>query len=274
MAELESKAEQPKTERRIERKVEIEAPIKNVWKALTEARALKNWFPLDARVTPGLGGKIFMSWGADCEGEAEIVAWNPGKHFAWREPTARIDFTLEPHGHKSLVRLVQSSFSGGSDWENEWFESTSYGWGFMLASLRWWLEVHSHETRLVTWRRVKVTLSREDAYRRLTATKFLFTEHPADVLRDGAAYKLRAATGERLSGVVEFIRVDRGFCLTVEELNKALLWFSIEGTAPNIEVQVWLSAFGISQLQAAEFGDRWEKQIRSVFSDQASSNSQ
>jgi hypothetical protein len=165
------------------------------------------------------------------------------------------------------VRMVQSSFSGGSDWENEWFDSTSYGWGFMLASLRWWLEVHPHDTRLVSWRRIPVTLSREEAYRRLTAANSLFTESPVKVLRDAGAYQLHATTGERLSGVVEFIRVDRGFCVTLEELNKALLWFSIEGTAPKIEVQVWLSAFGISHKQAAEFGDRWEKQIRSVFSE-------
>jgi uncharacterized protein YndB with AHSA1/START domain len=52
-----------KTEMRIEKEIEINAPIEQVWKALTEGDGLKNWFPLEARVTPGVGGKIFLSWG-------------------------------------------------------------------------------------------------------------------------------------------------------------------------------------------------------------------
>jgi uncharacterized protein YndB with AHSA1/START domain len=55
-------AEEPKKERR-EKEIEIAVPIEEVWKALTDANELARWFPLEARVTPGLGGKIFVSWG-------------------------------------------------------------------------------------------------------------------------------------------------------------------------------------------------------------------
>lgn len=47
-------AEEPKKERRVEREVKINAPIAEVWKALTDAKELARWFPLEARVTPGL----------------------------------------------------------------------------------------------------------------------------------------------------------------------------------------------------------------------------
>ena len=53
-------AEKVKKERRLEREVEIEAPREDVWKALTDANELARWFPLKARVTPGLGGKVFV----------------------------------------------------------------------------------------------------------------------------------------------------------------------------------------------------------------------
>jgi uncharacterized protein YndB with AHSA1/START domain len=265
MTQPDSKVENQKVERRVDREIAIDAPLKNVWRAVSEARALKNWFPLEARVTPGVGGKIFLSWGPEYEGEAEIIAWDPGKRLAWREPTALVDFTLESRTQKVVVRLVQSSTAAGGEWENEWFESTSFGWRFMLAGLRWWLEVHPDETRLVGWRRVKVSMTREEAYRRLTAADSLFTEDPAKILREGEAYELHAKTKEKFSGVVEVLQPERGFCLTLEELNKALLWFSIEGTAPDLEVQVWLSAFGLSQRQVNDFSDRWEKHIRTVF---------
>ena len=126
-------------------------------------------------------------------------------------------------------------------------------------------EVHPDETRLVGWRRIKVPLTREEAYSKLSAADSLFTESPAKILREGEAYELHAKTKEKFSGVVEVLQSGRGFCLTLEELNKALLWFSIEGTAPNLEVQVWLSAYGLSQRQVNDFSDRWEKHIRTIF---------
>jgi hypothetical protein len=193
------------------------------------------------------------------------VAWEPGEKISWRDPMGVVEFTLEARGGKTVVRMVQSLFLSGSDWENEWFESSSYGWGFMLAGLRWWLEVHREEARKVAWPRIKVGLSREAAYRRVTGANVLFTESPAEVLHDGGGYQLHAKTGETFSGVVEFIRAGRGFCVTVRELNDALLWFTIEGTAPNLEVQAWLSAFGITEQQVKEFGERWQQQLRNAF---------
>src|SRR5208282_609835 len=119
--------EAPKKERRVEREIEVDAYVEQVWKALTEAKELTRWFPLEARVTPGVGGKIFVSWGPSFEGEAEILAWEPGKKFAWKDPMGLVEWTLESRGGKTVVRLLQSGFLGDSDWENEWFDSTSYG---------------------------------------------------------------------------------------------------------------------------------------------------
>ncbi|HET6639495.1 MAG TPA: SRPBCC domain-containing protein, partial [Gemmatimonadota bacterium] len=33
--------------------IAIDAPVEVVWKALTDARELERWFPLEARVKPG-----------------------------------------------------------------------------------------------------------------------------------------------------------------------------------------------------------------------------
>jgi uncharacterized protein YndB with AHSA1/START domain len=41
-------AEEPKKERRLEREVEISAPIEGVWKALADATELARWFPLES----------------------------------------------------------------------------------------------------------------------------------------------------------------------------------------------------------------------------------
>ncbi len=48
--------------RAVEREIEIDAPVGAVWKALTDAEELTRWFPLNAGVTPGVGGSVWMSW--------------------------------------------------------------------------------------------------------------------------------------------------------------------------------------------------------------------
>jgi uncharacterized protein YndB with AHSA1/START domain len=42
--------------RRFEMTIDVNAPADAVWSALTEARELTRWFPLEARVVPGEGG--------------------------------------------------------------------------------------------------------------------------------------------------------------------------------------------------------------------------
>ena len=39
--------------------IDVTAPASEVWKALTNADELRRWFPLEARVMPGVGGKVF-----------------------------------------------------------------------------------------------------------------------------------------------------------------------------------------------------------------------
>ena len=76
--------------RAVVREVFVAAPPDVVWKALTDARELTQWFPLEARVTPGVGGSIWISWGEGASGEAPITAWEPGRRFEWTETLSLI----------------------------------------------------------------------------------------------------------------------------------------------------------------------------------------
>lgn len=157
----------------LRKEIELAASVDDVWKALTDPQELIKWFPLEARVAPGIDGKIFVSWGPDSQGEGKITAWEPGKRFAWDERLAVIEWTIESRGGTTILRLVQSGFATGAAWEDEWFASTDYGWGFMLAGLRCILERHRGETRLVAWPRIKVSALRNEAYGRLVAPNAL-----------------------------------------------------------------------------------------------------
>jgi hypothetical protein len=156
--------------------------------------------------------------------------------FAWKENIALVEWTLEARGGKTLLRLVQSGFLGNEDWENEWFESTDYGWGFMLVSLQWALEHHRGKNRQVAWPRHKVNLSRSEAYARLLRAGSVFEKEASAFLRAGGNYFAKTMTADSYSGRVEFVKELRGFCISVKELNDALFWVTIEGAPGKIEV--------------------------------------
>jgi transposase InsO family protein len=46
-------------------------------------------------------------------------------------------------------------------------------------------------------------------------------------------------------------------------MNDALLWLMIEGALEKHEAQLWLSVFGVPQLE--QFGERWQQVLRTLF---------
>jgi len=252
--------------------MQVSAGPDAIWKALTDAEELARWFPLSARVKPGVGGSIFLSWGPGCEGEARIDVWEPGRRFRWMEGQQEgsepkgnlLEWTIEKRGGKTLVRVVQSSFAGGTDWDDEYYGATEYGWSFMLVNLRHYLERHAGTPRRVAWPRRKVVLAREEAYERLVAPGGLFREG-ARGLAAGSEFMLEAATGENYEGAVEFVRPPRGFCISVRPLNDALLWLTIEGTPGQHEVQLWLSAYNLPQAKMEAFEKEWAAVLKRIF---------
>lgn len=266
-----------KPARKVELTVEINAPVEAVWKALADGEELTRWFPLDARVTPGAGGSVWMSWGAPWEGEAKIEIWEPNRHLRTVEPPPKpesipvvFDYYLESRGGKTILRLVQS-FGTGQDWEDEYYESVSRGWPFMLANLRHYLEIHPGTPRQVAWPRLDVTDSPDVIWKRLlSADGFLRQGSLAD-LEPGDSYSIETAAGDRLQGKLLFMRMPWSFCLTVDNLNNALLWVNHFGIPPEkvlkhkTQIWVWLSAYGLPPAEVEAFNQRWQQRLEALF---------
>jgi hypothetical protein len=87
-----------------------------------------------------------------------------------------VEFSIEARGGKSLVRVTQSGFTSGTDWDEEYYGSTNYGWVFMLVNLREYLEQHAGQPRLMAWPRVKTEMSRETLYAKLAGPRGIFAE--------------------------------------------------------------------------------------------------
>ena len=213
--------------RSIETEFEIAAPVDAVWKALTDADELTNWFPLSARVKPGVGGSIVMTWGeelADCDLESAIRVWEENKHlqFVWIDATppdqaaeakangtfapvpVAVDFHLEARGSTTVLRLVHTGFSPDPSWDHQ-YDGTVRGWQFELRGLKHYLENHRDTKRVVIHARQTFDqMSLSQAWDRLISDSGLCAEGTVNALKSARSRYRNAscAAADRSSGSI------------------------------------------------------------------------
>lgn len=175
--------------KKIEKEIVLDASPETVWRMLTDPQELARWFPLEASVVPSEGGKISLSWGPEWTGTAPIDIWEPNHRLRTADSSTgqpvTVEWTIESRGGKTILRLVQSCFESGAEWENEFFDSTNYGWIFMLVNPGHYLERRAGHPRLVAWPRQKVELPRAAVYEKLAGPGGIFIDG-AQNLKAGA----------------------------------------------------------------------------------------
>jgi uncharacterized protein YndB with AHSA1/START domain len=269
--------------RAFEMSLDIAATPDEVWRALTEAKELVRWFPVEARVTPGQGGSMVWSWGEHWDWETRIDAWEPGRLLRLVQEDARpydaqgrplppgqaepariaMEFTLETVQGKTRLRLVHSGFGRGAAWDDE-VEGITEGWQAELASLRHYLERHRGQDRVFepTW--LPTSLSRNDAWARLVGPGgFRFT--PADP-KAGQPYEVVVPGGERLTGTVVLHLPRQTLAATVRELDDG--WFRIlTWSVPGGGTGVWagLATYTGDGGKVREFKERAAEALRALF---------
>ena len=127
--------------------IEIDSSAEVVWQHLTEAEKIVRWFAPEAKVEPGLGGKVWLSWGPGMEGESPIHLWEPGQRVGWTESGANpkvVEFEIEAKDGKTTLRLVQSGFGEGAKFDDE-YEATNGGWRTFFRILKYSIEHHLNE---------------------------------------------------------------------------------------------------------------------------------
>jgi uncharacterized protein YndB with AHSA1/START domain len=224
-----------------------------VWQALTDARELERWFPLDARVEPGEGGSIWMSWRNEFVGDSKILVWKPPQHLriSWsygesEQPAQVTDFMIEAEGGGTVVRVVTSGFPLDASWDG-WVEGTERGWAFELRSLKHYLERHGGESRQVIYLRRRVPLARDEIWSRL----------------HGSELRPWLTTGESFDD-----RPASQYAAIVADPVDAMFRVSVEPPAPGAaepEVVIFLAAWGDQARRLGELEREWARQLGQVF---------
>lgn len=231
--------------RAVRQAVTVEAPADAVWRALTDAEELRRWFPVDARVEPGPGGMVWLSWGPGVEGTSRIEVWEPERRLRLVEewPGAEgklvrfvLDYHLEARGGSTVLRLVHSGFGESSDWDDQ-YHSTEDGWRYFLFNLKHYLERHAGVPRALTWERRRLSASRDDVWRALNGGEGL-------ELKDG---KVRLPLGdEPHRGTVVMARPSRHLAAQFPSLDDAVLFVELESGKEDWHCGTYLSTYGLA----------------------------
>ena len=113
-------------ERRVQRETVLEAPLSQVWEALTDERLLGEWLAQDAELDPVPGGRASFRFadGEKREGTVLEVEEERSLAFWWArsgEPRSVVEFSLEPAvGGTRLVVVergpILTAAIAGSQW--------------------------------------------------------------------------------------------------------------------------------------------------------------
>lgn len=263
--------------------IEIPAPKEDVWKALADGAELQRWFPIAARVKPGVGGAVFLSWGPGCEGEAPITIWEPSKRIGWAEKhdngaveiSASWEIVSSNDANTSTtIRVTQAGFGQGAKWV-DYLDSISSGWKFELRSLRHYLTRHRGKDRGCTWLPVPPSrpMTNTEIWSRFwpSAGQGLCNAGSIAGLNEGDPYSLTGPDGKTYSGTVVRHVPNRMFAGTVRELNDALMRIELEpgGCAPDTGFRTfmpmfWLSIWGGTNEQAQSIGAAWQHRMQAL----------
>src|ERR1700730_4589293 len=139
---------------RIEKTIELKAPVSRVWRALTDYQEFGKWFRvlLEGPFVPGqiARGQITYPGYEHVRWEAVVRKMDPERlfSFTWHpyavdptedyteEPPTLVEFTLEKTARGTLLRVVESGFDKLPDKRrHEAFRMNEGGWHQQLGSI-------------------------------------------------------------------------------------------------------------------------------------------
>lgn len=144
---------QPSTDR-IEKRIELKAPIARVWRALTDHEEFGAWFrvQLEAPFVPGetTRGRITYPGYEHMVMEVTVQRMEKERLFSFRwhpyavdpkvdyskEPTTLVEFTLEKTASGTLLKVVESGFDAlPAERRAEAFRANDGGWEQQMKNI-------------------------------------------------------------------------------------------------------------------------------------------
>ena len=144
-------AAEPET-RTIDLSVVVPGTPEQVWEAIATGPGISSWF-VPCEVAEEEGGSVTMGFGASGQETAKVTAWEPPHRVVFEGPSGKdasdpsgpserearslaYEWLVETRaGGTCVVRLVNSGFGRGEEWDGD-YDGMTQGWKVFLENLR------------------------------------------------------------------------------------------------------------------------------------------
>lgn len=233
----------PEDRRSVELDVEVPGTAEAAWRAVATGPGISSWY-VPHQVDERTGGTAVASFGPTPEMDV------PGRIAVW-EPPHRIVFdggegvdglafewTVEPRdGGTCLVRLVNTGFGSGAEWDEQ-YDGMVTGWRMFLDNLRLHMEHFAGQSAQSMLPTAMWAGPAEVAWTRLAAELGI-----AGTPAVGDRVEVDAADAPTLAGtVVE--TAPRRVAVLVDDPAPGTAFLAVEGEGEQVAVSVWCYLYG------------------------------
>src|SRR4051794_9348641 len=127
---------------RIERQIQIDAPVEVVWAVLTEPEHISGWFSDSVELDLRPGGEAVLVWDGQRTVHGRVERLEPPYFFSFRwvvgSGETLVEFSLSAEGERTRLRVVESGFAelpGPDDEKQGHFDGHTQGWALELGEL-------------------------------------------------------------------------------------------------------------------------------------------
>ncbi len=235
-------------DRAIELEVEVVGTPEQVWEAIATGPGVSAWF-VPTTIDPRVGGDITQEFGPGMTVTGKVQAWEPphrlqyGEHATAAEGGMAFEFLVETRdGGTCIVRLVNSGFGHGEEWDEQ-YDATENGWRIFLHVLALHLRGFAGQdaARVQAMAMAPGTASADAVWD--AAQQQLGV--------DGDRFAASGTVGAPLAGTVT-LRVSRAMAFSLDAPTPGTGFVAIEPQGGMTAVSCWLSLYGPDAAAIAE----------------------
>jgi len=252
------------TDRVLTLSIEVPGTVEEVWEAIATGPGITSWF-VPHEVEERAGGAVAMDFGTFGQETATVRVWEPPHRVVFtgpdtdRGPGLAYEWRVESAGGGTcVVRLVNSGFGPGDDWDAD-FAGMSSGWRIFLANLRLQLTHFRGQRAQAITPTVTAPGPRDAAWRRLCDALGV----PAD-LATGDRLETSGARVPALTARVADVLADdhmRAALLLADAPSPGTGFLAAEGSGEDIMLSVYLYRYG----QDGPAEDPWTPWLQEQF---------
>ncbi len=244
--------DQQPADRSIHLSVEVPGTPEEVWAAIASGPGIGSWF-VPTELEGREGGPVVQHFGPGMDAEGVITAWEPPRRLAFGATDGSglaFEWLVEAReGGSCVVRLVNSGFGTGEEWDDQ-YDAMTEGWSIFLANLRLHRTHFPGQAASCALPTAMWDMTQEDAWGLLLETLGLGTPEVG-----GSA----TSTAPALGGQVVEVVAPHHVTVLLTEPAPGVAFFAAERAGPALGVSAWLYLYGPDAAGlAAREGARWQ----------------